>query len=37
LFEDLKQSRPLTLAMLYERTPLGKLEEPFVEAVESES
>jgi cardiolipin synthase len=36
-FEDLQQSRPLTLAMLHQRTPLGKLEEPFVEAVESES
>jgi len=35
--EDLQQSRPLTLAMLRERTPLGKLEEPLVEAVESES
>ena len=36
-FEDLKQSRPLTLAMLHERTPLGKLEEPFVAVVEAES
>lgn len=36
-FEDLQQSRRLTLAMLRERTPLGKLEEPLVEAVESES
>jgi cardiolipin synthase len=36
-FEDLQQSRPLTLTMLRERTPLGKLEEPFVEAVESQS
>jgi cardiolipin synthase A/B len=36
-FEDLQQSRPLTLAMLHERTPLGKLGEPLVEAVESES
>ncbi len=35
--DDLAQSRRLTLDMLRERTPLGKLEEPFLDVVEAES
>jgi cardiolipin synthase len=35
--EDLKQSKPLTLAMMRERTPLGKLEDLLGEALESQS
>lgn len=34
---DLEQSQPLSLSMLRERSPLGELEDPVIEAVEAES
>jgi cardiolipin synthase len=35
--DDLTQSRPLTLAMLHQRTPLGKVENVIDHAIEHES